>query len=135
MSVQVLYGDVFVLFPALGEFAGKPVVGASGMRLSLALRGLVRELSPVAEDIEITVNNMYKEYADKDEKGKLIVKDNQLHFSGENAVEFAKLRHALMSNTLDVTKTISAQVLVDGSDWLGEVSGNFVDAICPFVVD
>ena len=134
MSVTVKYGDVVGVFPHLQRVAGKTVLGKAAMFASLEFRALLREVTPIAEEVEGYRRELINQHGEKDENGKLVIENDQAKFPEGAFAEFIDSLAALYGKELVVTHTLSKATLVDASEWLGEVDSNFVDAVYPFLV-
>jgi hypothetical protein len=133
MSVNVKYGDVVGVFPHLRGVAEKTVLGKAAMFASLEFRALLREVSPIAEEVESLRRELIKQHGKKDDDGNLVVEGDAVKFPDGGLAAFLEDLGALYSKELAVEHTLNQTTLVEASEWLGEVDGNFMDAVYPFL--
>lgn len=127
------YAQIEKVYPHVKRVTGIAVAGKAGMMASLAFRALEREIGPFATEVENARRELINTYSKKDKDGKVVVDGNDMVvFVEETVGEFIEAANTLYGNKVGVKSVIRPGVLVDASDWIGEVSADFMDAIYPF---
>ena len=99
---------------------------------SIARARLIKMLADKNDEIAGIQKDLIKEYAKKDDKGELIVKDDQYTFTPENEAAFRKAYYELMIENGELEKATYSRHKEDCQDFLlhADVSVSGDEALC-----
>lgn len=126
------YNDIWNGVAAMNHILSLQVKGKEAMRLNISIRHLIREVSPVVDDIREMIKTIIDEHAVRDEAGAVVQdKDGSIRIKEDEIDEFNSEYNALMMTEINVERLIPMDVFLDASDWIGEVSQEFVGHMFP----
>lgn len=124
--IEANVGQIVNVIPVLNKLAEGKFLG----RKAFVIARLVREINKESETFELTRIELIKKYAEKDEKGELIVTDDgNVHISTENLANCNEELLKLQNTEIEIN---AEKIPVD---WLEEITLTLTEAsiLEPFV--
>lgn len=124
--IEANVGQIVNVIPILNKLAEGKFLG----RKAFVIARLVREINKESETFELTRIELIKKYAEKDEKGELIITDDgNVHISTENLVNCNEELLKLQNTEIEIN---AEKIPVD---WLEEMTLTLTEAsiLEPFV--
>lgn len=124
--IEANVGQIVNVIPVLNKLAEGKFLG----RKAFVIARLVREINKESETFELTRIELIKKYAEKDEKGELIITDDgNVHISTENLANCNEELLKLQNTEIEIN---AEKIPVD---WLEEITLALTEAsiLEPFV--
>lgn len=124
--IEANVGQIVNVIPILNKLAEGKFLG----RKAFVIARLVREINKESETFELTRIELIKKYAEKDEKGELIITDDgNVHISTENLANCNEELLKLQNTEIEIN---AEKIPVD---WLEEITLTLTEAsiLEPFV--
>ena len=124
--IEANVGQIVNVIPVLNKLAEGKFLG----RKAFVIARLVREINKESETFELTRIELIKKYAEKDEKGELIITDDgNVHISTENLANCNEELLKLQNTKIEIN---AEKIPVD---WLEEITLTLTEAsiLEPFV--
>lgn len=124
--IEANVGQIVNVIPVLNKLAEGKFLG----RKAFVIARLVREINKESETFELTRIELIKKYAEKDEKGELIITDDgNVHISTENLANCNEELLKLQNTEIEIN---AEKIPVD---WLEEITLTLTEAsiLEPFV--